>query len=533
MIKFSCYVARKACEAEAEVSKVNQVNHGTSALRLVAVMTLVVAAAFSATFLGHGGSFSSLPTIEAETTGQATIRISAKRLGNGWTEFGLQVQSGGGWGTDRQLPQLRLLRPTADLARWYRSSSIELDSGHVVQIAARLVETGQIEVGLHETVNEEDGERRIPQTRLFPRSPTVEQWLNTSPLVLANLNPEPAHTPLVGADGWVGSEIEFASWSNNEGVHTWVRSGASVSNAAGAVEETQTTPLYLTQACSSGQERTLRIEGLSGPGEAATVMSEEDLNVVEIDLTLDDDDAETQYWRLQSGGGQHWLSADEHATELLTRLREASTITATIIGSGLAPATFKVAGMFDTPVQGNLDNCGNYIEPTWQPIREAQSGRPTPGVYYKVDYPQWLDGERRTYLTLDASGERTGADGSHVDLKIECRQGIRSIRMGYLPSGSGEYDVRSRIDQADWTEATWVIRSPSSDLTYTNPPLDYEDLRWGTTLEIEIPLLPALELSFDLAALFNTPVQSNIDNCGVPLWPEPMSNQGPSESVSE
>ena len=49
----------------------------------------------------------------------------------------------------------------------------------------------------------------------------------------------------------------------------------------------------------------------------------------------------------------------------------------------------------------------------------------------------------------------------------------------------------------------------------------YQDLRSGTSLEIEIPLIPALELSFDLAGLFSTPVQDNIDNCGISPWPGP------------
>ena len=384
-----------------------------------------------------------------------------------------------------------------------------------------------------EIVDGQDRERRTPQTRLFPRSPTVGQWLNTSALILANPDPGPPHTPLVGTSGWDGSDIEFASWHNNDGVHTWVRSSTFVSEVVDEEKETFTRRLHLTQACGDSQERTLQIEGLSGPDNVLTVMSDQDLNVVEIDLAMDEHDAETQYWRLHSVGGQNWLSADEHASSLLVRLREASTATVAIIGSGLAPATFNVDGMFDTPVQGNIDNCGNYVEPTWQPITEAQSGRPTPKVFYRVDYPQWLSGERRTYLTLDASGARTGADGSHVDLKIECRRGSRSIQMRYLPSGIGEHDVRSRIDEADWTVATWLIRSPSSDLTYTNPPFDYEDLREGTTLEVEIPLIPALDLSFDLAALFSTPAQVNIDNCGVPEWPEPESKQVPSEDVSE
>ncbi|MDE2893303.1 MAG: hypothetical protein OXN86_12485 [Chloroflexota bacterium] len=499
--------------------------------RSVGAAALIAFAALTAVFVGNWIALSPPSTVEAEDTEEATVRISAKRLANELTEFGLQVYSEGEWAADRTLPRLRSLSPNADVNRWYRSSSIELDSGHLVRIVARLLETGQFEVGLHEIVDGQDSERRIPQTRLFPRSPTVDQWLNTSALVLANPDPGPPHTPLVGTSGWVGLDIEYTSWYNNDGVHTWVRSGTSVSKVVDAEEEALPRSLYLTQACGNSQERTLRIEGLSGSDEPITVMSDQDPNTVEIDLATDEDDAETQYWRLYSVGGQSWLSADEHASNLLVRLREASTATVTIIGSGLTPATFNVDGMFDTPVQGNIDNCGNYIEPTWQPITQAQSGGLTPGVYYRVDYPQWLGGERRTYVTLDASGERTGADGSHVDLTVDCRRGDRSIQIGFLPSGIGEYAVRSRIDEAGWTQATWIIMSLGSDQTYTNPPLDYEDLRTGTTLQVEIPLIPTLGLSFDLAALFSTPVQANIDNCGVPEWPEPESTQVANDDV--
>ena len=239
-------------------------SHGRTAFRSVGATALVVLAALTALFAGSWDAASPLATVDAESSEEATIRVSAKRLANEQTEFGLQVYSEGEWSADRTLPRLRRLSPNAEVDRWYRSSSIELDSGQLVRIVARLLETGQFEVGLQEIVDGEDSERRFPQTRLFPRSPTVNQWLNTSPLVLANPNPEPPYTPLVGAKGREGSDIEFASWYNNDGVHTWVRSGAIGSKAVDTGEEAHATRLYLIQACVNSQDRSLRIEGLSG-----------------------------------------------------------------------------------------------------------------------------------------------------------------------------------------------------------------------------------------------------------------------------
>ena len=52
---------------------------------------------------------------------------------------------------------------------------------------------------------------------------------------------------------------------------------------------------------------------------------------------------------------------------------------------------------------------------------------------------------------------------------------------------------------------------------------DYERLRQGARVEYEIPLSPVVRVSFDLSALFSTPVQANIDGCGVELWPQVRS----------
>ena len=40
----------------------------------------------------------------------------------------------------------------------------------------------------------------------------------------------------------------------------------------------------------------------------------------------------------------------------------ADTMTITIPQLAIGPVTFDLRGMFDTPVQGNLDHCGNYAQ---------------------------------------------------------------------------------------------------------------------------------------------------------------------------
>ena len=65
-------------------------NHGQMEFRALATVVLVAVAALSAAFVANWEDLSPFPRVEAETTEETTIRISAKRLPSERTEFGLQ-----------------------------------------------------------------------------------------------------------------------------------------------------------------------------------------------------------------------------------------------------------------------------------------------------------------------------------------------------------------------------------------------------------------------------------------------------------
>ena len=320
-------------------------------LRLAAVMAL-----FAVVFLAQGSVLngvrglhpSPFASVEADATEEATVRISAKRLENGPTEFGLQVRSDGAWGPEeRLLPRSRMFPANAQAGRWLRSSPLELDSGHVVRITAQLLENGRIEFGLHEVIDGELGERLLPRSRMFPTNPTVNRWLNSSPLVL------PA-----------------------------------------------------------------RVQG------------------------------------------------DEIVTEEVHGITEA-------------------------------------------------------GAQYRVDYPDFLNGERRTWVFLPLNSGHVDAAGDPIVVRVFCqpRGGAQEelfFQIPNIPVAPGEHTVRTRVDMGEWTENAWKVERLDWG-TNVQPPLDYERLQSGTTVEIEIQAEPPFRATVDLAALFGTPVQSNIDNCGVPL----------------
>ena len=481
------------------------------------------------------GGVKPFPSAQAEATEEATVRISAKRLADGRTELGLQIKQEGEWSAERLKPTGRFIPTNAQVDREYRSGPLELESGHVVRIAAQLLESGQIEVGLREVVDGELGERLPLGNRLFPRSPTVGVWHNTLQLVLADPNPPelpPGYTPLVGASGWVSESIDYSSSYDENGVQTRVVSRVASENAPDGA-------LFLTQACWNSNIHRLQIDGLPGPAGAMLVMTDEidgtstaERQLVEVEVALGDGDEETQFWQLIGPTERPTASAEAYAPDLLEAMREAASLTVTLVGSGLPSATFDLTGMFDTPVQGNIDECGNYADPAWTPVTEEQSGTTEAGATYSVRYPEWSDGERFTQISVLGSERTSDSDGPSVDLWVYCWPGgDRDAYINQLPIAVGTHTVRSRVDDSEWAEQELTLRDQGNERSSFTVVEDYEALRNGSTLEVEILSDPIWQGSFDLAALFSTPVQTNIDNCGVPVWPEPEPTYVPLVNV--
>lgn len=66
-----------------------------------------------------------LGTVWAATSGDAEVRINARRLGDGRVEVGLQQRDGTGW-AQGQLPRARFLPVDAETDRWLNSSPLRV-----------------------------------------------------------------------------------------------------------------------------------------------------------------------------------------------------------------------------------------------------------------------------------------------------------------------------------------------------------------------------------------------------------------------
>ena len=115
---------------------------------------------------------------------EVEVRVAAQRLDDGRTEFALQErQADGAWG-ERRLPRSRFFPASATVDRWLASSALSV-AGVEVRIATRLVADGRMEFALQERqADGEWGERRLPRSRFFPAGAAVGRWLASSALTV-------------------------------------------------------------------------------------------------------------------------------------------------------------------------------------------------------------------------------------------------------------------------------------------------------------------------------------------------------------
>lgn len=72
-------------------------------------------------------AFGVLGGVWAATSGDAEVRVNARRLADGRVEIALQQRDHDGW-AERQLPAARFLAPDAEVGRWRSSSPISVQT---------------------------------------------------------------------------------------------------------------------------------------------------------------------------------------------------------------------------------------------------------------------------------------------------------------------------------------------------------------------------------------------------------------------
>ena len=226
----------------ARVSPPTAAGHADERIRRDAVRKRSIYVAVAAALAILGAAVVSPAVAGQEASGDAEVRIVARKLDSGRIEFGLQQrQTDDTWG-DRQLPRVRFFPTTAQVDRWLASSALELTVGEVRIVALKL-DSGRIEFGLQQRQTDDTwGDRQLPRVRFFPTTARFNRWLASSPLTLvapqsaarvAAVVSGGAHSCALEADGTVNcwGANRFGQADAPDGHHTGLAGGVGHSCA--------------------------------------------------------------------------------------------------------------------------------------------------------------------------------------------------------------------------------------------------------------------------------------------------------------
>ncbi len=429
----------------------------------------------------------------------------AEALLGGGSALTLSVETIPALTTTIDLAALSALSVYDNLVHCAADASALAQSGHTeFRIRARVRDDERIEFALQQRGDDGWSENILPRLRVISAFGAATDWLSSSP-VSALVAVTPSHT--ITSPDPAERPIQAA-------INPILRSGYQTASLSYAAETDEAAKLNSVITARSEQGLELQLGCFGGVSRVQLVGAPADSTGA---ITLAFDDAQmTANWNVSASDDSAILRPADTA-RMMERLRSASSLAVT---AGTSAATFALAGIFETPIQPNIDQCGNYTDPAWRPVTESQRDTTEAGATYSIEYPEWNDEQRRSSVVLRQSGEATGADGNAINFTIDCRQGRRGFQLLDLPSAVGEHTVRSRVDDGEWIDEAWRINTTDSGFTFVNFQTDFERLRSGATVEYEIPLSPVVRASFNLTALFGTPVQPNIDNCGEELWPQ-------------
>ena len=192
-----------------------------------------------------GATAVSAPSASGEEAA-VEVRVAARRLADGRTEFAAQQRQADGAWAERQLPSARFFPASTRVGRWLASSPLAVsapDGGGEaeIRVAAQLLVDGRMEFALQERGPDgEWGERQLPRARFFPADARVGRWLSSSPLTVSLPEPEGSgsvasdRAALVAFYNATGRPAWLVNWLSDSPLGEW---HGVTTNSAGRVTE--------------------------------------------------------------------------------------------------------------------------------------------------------------------------------------------------------------------------------------------------------------------------------------------------------
>ncbi len=436
----------------------------------------------------------------AQSPPRLEVRVAAQRLASGSTEFALQViDQATSLAGSRLLPSPRFLSSETPPGSWRHSGPLDLPVGYRLRISARILDDGRIEFGLEQRESDYGwSERILPHQRMLFVHPPVGKWFVSSNVTL----PQATHIPVANAQGRFSYMGRYSS--------TLFR-GAIGSNLQSL---SQTGDAQLSVVCQYG----FNVSLLGLP--------QSDADPVEVTLAFSNGTTTTSAWgRYDSTILQ---SPDPWAD--FERLQQAKFVSVDIPGLLPVVQEFELTGMFTTPIQGNLEHCGNYVSGKTREIPPTspsyRGGRLTTfnGSMSEALWHWWREPGTLSRVTLEEELLRLPSDGAGVSNEVGLSLNMTCDSQGLVIQLSGS-ELEKGTDVAGGSKPVFqvladgealddVVWRSGSGLMYPQDGRDFFDaVRQATRLQVRLAPDDGETLAFDLSALFDTPAQEFFDQC--------------------
>ncbi len=442
----------------------------------------------------------------------AQNRLAEALLGDG-SQLTLSIGAAPRLNAAINLAALRSL-PVYDNLR-YCSAEPERTGHNELRIRAQVRDDQRIEFAVQQRTADGWSDNILPRARVMPAFGDATNWLSSTPVrVSVELNPA---REVVMPYPALRRAVEPITPSIRSGPYS-----ASLSYEVDELELEDYWPPRLNSTVTVGPEEGLRLH-MGCFGDERRVLLHNPTSDATGDLALSFDDTQlTARWNVSIQNGVATLAPADHE-RTIRRLRQADTLSVTLGTGDSDPTSFDISNLFEMPIQRNIDHCGNYTEPDWQPVRETQNVLTETGIAYRVNYPEWTGYQRNSHVSVPTIGDPSTLEQMPLSFSMTCNSRWLTFQIHGLSEVGNPASVRIRADSGDWLEETVNIYDVADGTVTAAFSTDLQRIRQGATLDFELGLEEPVRGSFDLSKLFDTPIQANFDNCATAYWTTPKA----------
>ena len=332
-----------------------------------------------------------------------------------------------------------------------------------------------------------------------PIQPNIDNCRDYQPSAQRELDPR--YVPIVNANGSVSDTLTFEANQGDQGIASYANHTLAHDDAPGGA-------LRLRVGCWSSDRPDVKIEPLP-------VI--EDATGAEVTILINGYPKFRETWHLGTYGDTMTAFA-ANSGALYNLLRRASSVTIEIDGAGLGPLTFDLSGMFDTPIQENIDECGRYRPGETRELQTTQSQQDS-----SIGHSVTRGGGTIPFSFAWQTRQQNGAEQYYLRFGCSTTGAELRFRGAVFGDLSGtEVDVVWAIDDGVKQLQTWNVDG-TSEPPWVSPDSAAATIsawRGGTTLSLTLVTDTPHTERFDLAGLFGTAAQDSMDECLVAERPE-------------